>query len=313
MNSISLHSQRVKRFSKLEFIAKQVVEGFITGLHKSPFHGFSVEFAEHRLYNSGEPTRHIDWKLYARTEKLFVKRYEEETNLRCQIVIDASSSMYFPTKDNDSHLDVNKIGFSTYAAASLVHLLKKQRDAFGLSLFADNVEVHTDTKSTTTHSQLVFGELHKLLQPLPKDKAKRSSGAQALHEIADKLKRRSLVILFSDMIENSEKSQDDLWNALQHLKHNKHEVILFHVTDKNKELDFDFENRPYRFVDMETGEELKLNPLEVREAYQKSMHKFEQDLKLKCGQYSIDLVQADISKGFDQVLLPYLLKRKKLY
>lgn len=313
MNNISIHSQRVKRFSKLEFIAKQVVEGFITGLHKSPFHGFSVEFAEHRLYNNGESTRHIDWKLYARTEKLFVKRYEEETNLRCQIVIDTSSSMYFPMKENDSHLDVNKIGFSTYAAASLIHLLKKQRDAFGLSLFADNVEVHTDTKSTTTHAQLVFNELEKLLQPLPKDQSKRSSGAQALHEIADKLKRRSLVILFSDMIENSENNQDDLWNALQHLKHNKHEVILFHVTDKKKELDFDFENRPYRFVDMETGEELKLNPLEVREAYQKSMNKFEQDLKLKCGQYSIDLVQADIASGFDQVLLPYLLKRKKLY
>jgi len=313
MNNISIHSQRVKRFSKLEFIAKQVVEGFITGLHKSPFHGFSVEFAEHRLYNNGESTRHIDWKLYARTEKLFVKRYEEETNLRCQIVIDTSSSMYFPMKENDSQLDVNKIGFSTYAAASLVHLLKKQRDAFGLSLFADSVEVHTDTKSTTTHAQLVFNELEKLLQPQPKDQSKRSSGAKALHEIADKLKRRSLVILFSDMIENSEKNQDDLWNALQHLKHNKHEVILFHVTDKKKELDFDFENRPYRFVDMETGEELKLNPLEVREAYQKSMDKFEHDLKLKCGQYSIDLVQADIANGFDQVLLPYLLKRKKLY
>lgn len=313
MNSISLHSQRVKQFSKLEFIAKQVVEGFITGLHKSPFHGFSVEFAEHRLYNNGESTRHLDWKLYARTEKLFIKRYEEETNLRCQIVIDTSSSMYFPMKENDSHLDVNKIGFSTYAAASLVHLLKKQRDAFGLSLFADHVEVHTDTRSTTTHSQLIFSELEKLLQPLPQNRTKRSSSAQALHEIADKLKRRSLVILFSDMIENSEKNQDDLWNALQHLKHNKHEVILFHVTDKKKELDFDFENRPYRFIDMETGEELKLNPLEVRQAYQKSMHKFEHDLKLKCGQYSIDLVQADIAKGFDQVLLPYLLKRKKMY
>lgn len=313
MNSISLHSQRVKQFSKLELLAKQVVEGFITGLHKSPFHGFSVEFAEHRLYNTGESTRHIDWKLYARTEKLFVKRYEEETNLRCQIVIDASSSMYFPMKDNDSELDVNKIGFSTYAAASLVHLLKKQRDAFGLSLFSDEVEIHTDTKSTTTHSKLIFTELEKLLVPLADNKNKRSSGARALHEIAEKIKRRSLVILFSDMIENSEKSQDDLWNALQHLKHNKHEVILFHVTDKKKELDFEFENRPYRFIDMETGEEIKLNPLQVREAYQRSMKKFEQDLKLKCGQYSIDLVEADISKGFDQVLLPYLLKRKKMF
>lgn len=313
MNSISLHSQRVKRFSKLEFIAKQVVEGFITGLHKSPFHGFSVEFAEHRLYNTGEPTRHIDWKLFARTEKLFVKRYEEETNLRCQIVIDSSSSMYFPVKENTSHLEVNKIGFATYAAASLVHLLKKQRDAFGLSLFSDEVELHTDTKSTTTHAQLVFSKLEKLLEPLPAKQAKRSAGAQALHEIADKLKRRSLVVLFSDMIENSEKSQEDLWNALQHLKHNKHEVILFHVVDKEKELDFEFDNRPYRFIDMETNEELKLNPVEVRDAYKQAMRKFEHDLKLKCGQYSIDFVSADISKGFDQVLLPYLLKRKKLY
>lgn len=313
MNSISLHSQRVKQFSKLELIAKQVVEGFITGLHKSPFHGFSVEFAEHRLYNTGESTRHIDWKLYARTEKLFVKRYEEETNLRCQIVIDTSSSMYYPIMDNSNQENVNKIGFSTYAAAALVHLLKKQRDAFGVSLFSDEVELHTETKSTTTHSQLVFTELDKLLKPLEKGVSKRSSGAQALHEIAEKISRRSLVILFSDMIENSEKNQDDLWNALQHLKHNKHEVILFHVLDKKKEIEFDFENRPYRFVDLETGEELKLNPLEVREAYKKSMKTFEHDLKLKCGQYKIDLVEVDISQGFDQVLLPYLLKRKKLY
>lgn len=313
MNSISLHSQRVKQFSKLELIAKQVVEGFITGLHKSPFHGFSVEFAEHRLYNTGESTRHIDWKLYAKTEKLFVKRYEEETNLRCQIVIDTSSSMYYPIMDNSNEENVNKIGFSTYAAAALVHLLKKQRDAFGVSLFSDEVELHTETKSTTTHSQLVFTELDKLLKPLEKGVSKRSSGAQALHEIAEKISRRSLVILFSDMIENSEKNQNDLWNALQHLKHNKHEVILFHVLDKKKEIEFDFENRPYRFVDLETGEELKLNPLEVREAYKKSMKTFEHDLKLKCGQYKIDLVEVDISQGFDQVLLPYLLKRKKLY
>jgi len=317
MNSISLHSQQVKRFSQLELIAKQVVEGFITGLHKSPFHGFSVEFAEHRLYNTGESTRHIDWKLFARTEKLFVKRFEEETNLRCQIVIDTSSSMYFPLKENlprstgKLQLDVNKIGFSTYAAASIIHLLKKQRDAFGLSLFSDKVDLHTDARSTVAHSKLVFNQLNELLKPQPIATTKQSAGAQALHEIADKIKRRSLVVIFSDMMENSDRTQDDFWNALQHLKHNKHEVILFHVADRKKELDLEFENRPYRFVDMETGEELKLNPLEVREAYRTSMHNFERDLKLKCGQYSIDLVQADIEKGFDQVLLPYLLKRKK--
>ncbi len=313
MNSISLHSQRVKQFSRLELIAKQVVEGFITGLHKSPFHGFSVEFAEHRLYNTGESTRHIDWKLYARTEKLFVKRYEEETNLRCQVVIDTSSSMYFPMSGNSSGSDVNKIGFSTYAAASIIHLLKKQRDAFGLSLFSDNVELHTDARSTNAHSKLVFERLNTLLRPQATGVTKGSAAARALHGVADKIKRRSLVIIFSDMMENSDADQEELWSALQHLRHNRHEVILFHVTDRKKELEFDFENRPYRFVDMETGEELKLNPIEVRDSYQRSMRDFEHELKLKCGRYSIDLVQADIDRGFDQVLLPYLLKRKKMY
>ena len=311
--NISLHSQTVKQFSQLELLAKQVVEGFITGLHKSPFHGFSVEFAEHRLYNTGETTRHLDWKLFARTEKLFVKRYEEETNLRCQIVIDTSSSMYFPVADNKGLENVNKIGFSTFAAAALVHLLKKQRDAFGISLFSDSVQVHTDTRSTQVHSKLVFTELEKLLLPLPEGQRSKSSGAKALHEIADKIKRRSLVIVFSDMLENSERSQDDLWAALQHLRHNKHEVILFHVADRKHELDFEFENRPYRFIDLETGEELKLNPLDVKEAYLNSMKEFERQLNLKCGQYGIELVEADINRNFDQVLLPYILKRKKMY
>lgn len=311
--SISLHSQTVKQFSQLELLAKQVVEGFITGLHKSPFHGFSVEFAEHRLYNTGESTRHIDWKLYGRTDKLFVKRYEEETNLRCQLVIDTSSSMYFPVAGNKGQGDVNKVGFSAYSAAALIHLLKKQRDAFGLSLFSDGVHVHTDSRSTQTHFKLVFNELEQLLKPQPEGRAARSSGAQALHEVAEKIKRRSLVIIFSDMLENSERDQNDLWAALQHMRHNRHEVILFHVMARKQEVEFDFEGRPHRFIDMETGEELKLNPADVKEAYVKSMHDFEHDLKLKCGQYGIELVQADIDRPFDQVLLPYILKRKKMY
>jgi len=311
--SISLHSQTVKQFSRLELLAKQVVEGFITGLHKSPFHGFSVEFAEHRLYNTGETTRHIDWKLFGRTDKLFVKRYEEETNLRCQIVIDTSSSMYFPVSDNKGQGQVSKIGFATYSTAALVHLLKKQRDAFGLSLFSNSVHVHTDARSSQTHFKLIFQELEKLLVPRGEGDRARSSGAQALHEVADKIKRRSLVIVFSDMMENSDKSQEDLWSALQHLRHNKHEVILFHVMDRKQEIDFAFDNRPYRFIDMETGEELKLNPLDVKEAYLAGMAEFERQLKLKCGQYGIELVQADTNQPFDRVLLPYLLKRKKLF
>src|SRR5688572_1586058 len=153
-----INQQEVQQISHLELIARQVVEGFITGLHKSPFHGFSVEFAEHRLYNTGESTRHIDWKLFARTEKLFVKRYEEETNLRCQLVIDTSSSMLFP-KDKEN----NKLRFSVYAAAALCELLKQQRDAFGLTLFEENISKHLPPKGSPLHQKIVLNTLAEVL------------------------------------------------------------------------------------------------------------------------------------------------------
>jgi uncharacterized protein (DUF58 family) len=307
--NISLHSQQVKQLSHLEMIAKQVVEGFITGLHKSPFHGFSVEFAEHRLYNNGESTRHIDWKLYARTDKMFVKRYEEETNLRCQIVIDASSSMHYPL---DAKKGLTKLKFSTYAAASLIHLLKKQRDAFGLSVFGDDVHLQTAAKSSNVHQKRLFSELEGLLDS-ERNALHTSSTAKALHQIAEAVHKRSLVIIFSDMLENSNKDQEDVWTALQHLRHNKHEVVVFHVVDRSTELDLEFDNAPHRFIDMETGQELKLNPQEVKKAYQDSMSKFLDELKLRCGQNRIDLVEADIAEGYTQVLLPYLLKRKRMF
>ncbi|MCF8378277.1 MAG: DUF58 domain-containing protein [Bacteroidales bacterium] len=308
----TLDLNRLQKSESLEFIARQVVEGFIVGLHKSPFHGFSVEFAEHRLYNAGESIKHIDWKLYGRTDKLFVKRYEEETNLRCQIVMDISSSMYFPVKDKLSLDNPNKITFSVYAAAALIHLLKKQRDAFGLSLFSDAVEEHTPVKSSSVHQKFLYSKLENLLTPLPVDKRKKTAATGALHEIAEKIHKRSLVIIFSDMLDN-QASEELLFSSLQHLKHNKHEVILFHVNDKNKEIDFDFENRPYKFIDMEGGQEVKITPSEVREMYVQNARRFKENLKLKCGQYKIDFIEADINKGFDQILLPYLLKREKLY
>lgn len=303
-----INRKELQAYSHLELLAKQVVEGFITGLHKSPFHGFSVEFAEHRLYNTGESTRHMDWKLYAKTDKLFVKRYEEETNLRCRIILDVSSSMYFP-EDLEKGKQ-NKMGFSVYAAAALVELLKKQRDAYGLSFFSDQVEVHTEAKSNAAHQRLIYAQLEKLLdKEVPN---KKTSAVDALHSISDRINKRSLVVIFSDMLDNSER-ENELITALQHLKHNKHEVILFHVVDHAKEIDFEFENRPYRFVDMESGEEVKLNPNDVKDLYVKEMKEKEAELKLKCGQYGIDFVEADISKGFNQVLLPFLVKRKKLF
>ena len=301
--------QQIQRYSKLELIAKQVVEGFITGLHKSPFHGFSVEFAEHRMYNTGESTRHVDWKLYARTEKLFIKRYEEETNLRCHLIIDSSSSMYFPAIDYDDSNAFNKIKFSVYASAAIMHLMKRQRDAVGLSVFSDQLNVHTPDRSSMIHHKRLINELEDLINE-PKITTK-TSAIKALHTIAESVHKRSLIILFSDMMENVSQ-QDELFEALQHLKYNKHEVILFHTVDKEKELDFKFENRPYQFIDLETGEEVKVHPNDVREKYIEEITKRTEKLKLRCLQYGIDFVETDINKGFHELLQTYLLKRKKM-
>ncbi len=306
-----INSQRIQEFSHLELIAKQVVEGFITGLHKSPFHGFSVEFAEHRLYNTGESTKHIDWKLFGRTEKLFTKRYEEETNLRCQIVIDNSSSMYYPELKKPSLDNLNKISFSVYSAAALMYLLKKQRDAVGLSIFSDSVELQTQARSSSVHQKLMFHELEKLLANIDRP-MKRTFASKALHQIAENISKRSLVILFSDMMDDAE-NMEDLFSAMQHLKHNKHEVILFHTVDKKHEIDFQFENRPYLFVDVETGEKVKVHTNEVKDNYVQAMAKYRQDLILRCGQYRIDFVEADINEGFKQILLPYIIKRERLH
>ncbi len=297
----------LRQFDNLELLAKQVVEGFIIGLHKSPFHGFSVEFAEHRLYNPGESTRNIDWKIYARTDRLYSKKFEEETNLRCQIVIDVSSSMQYPYLASDQP-GWNKMRFSVLAAASLMNLLRKQRDAFGLSLFDDQLRLHTPCKSSHTHYRLMLNHLEQLvLQP---QLNKTTSAAQALHQIADSIHKRSMVIIFSDMLESD--GAEDIFGALQHLKHNKHEVVLFHVLDHEKEMEFAFDNRPYLFMDMETGEKLKLRPHEVRKAYKEHMAAFYEQLNLKCLQYKIDFVAADQQQGFAPVLQAFLVRRSKM-
>ena len=292
-------------FGNLELLSQQVVEGFITGLHKSPFHGFSVEFAEHRLYNTGDSIKNIDWKLYGRTDKLFVKRFEEETNLRCQIVLDVSSSMYYPDKD------FNKLLFSVYSAASLMYLFKKQRDAFGLSFFSDKLELSTPAKSTAIHQKYLFSELEKLMNR--EGRGNSTAVASALHQIAEQIHKRSLVIIFSDMLEGGDEGRlSEIFAALQHLKHNKHEVIIFNVLDHKMELNFNFDNRPYHFVDLESGEELKVHAGNVKEAYLNAVSSYHKELKLKCAQYKIDLIDADLHAGFYQILHSYLIKRAKM-
>lgn len=303
MNKRPLDLSKVREFGNLEFLARQMVEGFITGLHKSPFHGFSVEFAEHRLYNTGESTRHMDWKVFAKTDRLFVKRYEEETNLRCHLLLDTSSSMYYP------EADYGKMTFSIMAAACLAHLLQRQKDAVSLTTFSDQIEVQTQVKSTPSHIHKILLELEGLLQkPRP---LKKTSVAEVIHLIAQKIHKRSLVVLFSDMFEDLEHSEQ-LFSALQHLKHNMHEVLLFHVTDRSTEAEFAFEDRPYEFIDLETGEKVKVQPHQVRVQYQEFVKKFYQDLKLKCGQYKIDFIEADIAQGFDPILTAYLVKHSKM-
>ena len=304
-----LDNEQVRNLGNFELLARQVVEGFIIGLHKSPFHGFSVEFAEHRIYNQGEPLKNVDWKVYARTDKMYTKRYEEETNLRCQIVIDTSSSMYFPEVTSTSEEHVNKIRFSALAAASLMNLLMKQRDAFGLSFFDEELGLHTRPKSSTTHYRLLLTHLEAMIDNPTQGVGTKTS--TALHQIADSIHRRSLVMIFSDMFDDAER-EEDLFAALQHLKHAKHEVILFHTVDKAKEIEFEFENRPYEFVDMESGERVKLQPNQVKDYYVEQISAYKERLRMKCLQYGIEYVEADINDGFQTVLRGYLVKRNKM-
>ncbi len=309
---MSINQQEVQQLSHLELLAKQVVEGFITGLHKSPFHGFSVEFAEHRLYNTGESTKHIDWKLYGRSDKLFVKRYEEETNLRCQIIVDNSSSMHYPEIPKGEKFLLNKISFAVHSAAAITYMLRQQRDAVGLSVFSDSLEFNSQAKSSSVHHKYLFSEMEKLLSEGSVMNQRKTSASETLHQVAESIHKRSMVIIFSDMMETDFGKQNELFGALQHLKHNKHEVVLFHVVDKSKEEEFDFDNRPYLFIDVETGDQVKVHSNEVKESYVQSMSAFKKDLRTKCAQYRIDFVEADIHEGYRQVLLPYLIKRERM-
>ncbi|GAA4823645.1 DUF58 domain-containing protein [Algivirga pacifica] len=295
---------KIKEYGNLEMLAKQLVEGFITGLHKSPYHGFSVEFAEHNLYNPGDSTRHIDWKVFARTDRLYTKRYEEETNLRAMIVTDVSSSMYYPLQD------AGKLNFSLVAGAAIAYMLQKQRDAVGLCTFHEEIDLMTPVKSTPKHIHNLFLQMQRL-QDAPKNEKKRTNVAEVIHHVAERIHKRSLVVIFSDMMD-SDDNLEETFAALQHLKHNNHEVLLFHVTDSLTEMAFDFPEKPTIFVDVETGVEEKVQPAQIRDYYRKQILERYHQIKLRCGQYKIDFIEADCRKDVDQVLLPYLIKRRNM-
>ena len=300
---------KVGGFKNLPFLAKQVVEGFISGMHKSPFHGFSAEFAEHKIYNPGESTKHIDWKLFAKTDKLYTKKYDDETNLRCHIIIDNSSSMHYPVQKEQSIDHLNKIGFSVLASATIMHMLKKQRDAVGLSVYSDNYDFYSQEKGSERHYSMLMGQLEKVVNN--PSQTVHTDTHKHLHLIAEKLHRRSLVIVFTDLFQST-KSQDELFESLRHLKHNKHEVVVFHVVDKAQELEFNFSNTPKRFKDIETGEEIDLYADQIKEDYKKALNTYVTEFKLKCGQNRIKYSLVDCKSNFDKILSTYLIERQKI-
>ncbi|MEO9891395.1 DUF58 domain-containing protein [Aurantibacter sp.] len=295
-------------FQNLELLANQVVEGFISGIHKSPFHGFSAEFAEHKIYNPGESTKHIDWKLFAKTDKLYTKRYEEETNLRCHMILDNSASMHYPEVANLGIANLNKIGFGVLSIAALMNVLKRQRDAVGLSVYADNYSYYAPEKGSERHHQMLLAKLSEIAKE--KTPAKHTATYENLHLIAENIKRRSLVFLFTDMFQTSVEN-DKMFSALQHLKYNKHEVVLFHLLDSEKEMHFNFGNTPKRFVDVETGEKIDLYADAVKESYEKEVQSYFEALKLKCAQYRIKYVSIDVADGFSKVINTFMNERQK--
>ena len=298
--------EKISSFQHLELLANQVVEGFISGMHKSPFHGFSAEFAEHKVYNPGESTKHIDWKLFAKTDRLYTKRYEEETNLRCHIIIDNSSSMHYPKLKDTQLFYENKIGFSVLASAVLMNLLKKQRDAIGLSVYSDEYEYYAPEKGSDRHHRMILNKLESLLEN-PKV-TKNTNTVSFLHQIAEKIHRRSMIVLFTDMFQSG--NEEALFTALQHLKHNKHKVVLFHVIDQKTELSFDFDTAPRKFIDLESGEEINIFADTVKETYEASVTDYFKKVALTCAQNKIKYVPVAAGADFEKILTTYLVEKQ---
>ena len=305
---MSIDYRSINILENLDFFATHVVEGFITGLHKSPFHGFSVEFAEHRIYNPGESIKNIDWKLFARTDKMFTKRFEEETNLRCHLVIDCSSSMFFPYNDDSA---IDKLTFSVLSSACLMNLFKRQRDAFGISLFSESLDFHKKPKVSKKHYFQLMYELEKKLKQ-KRDLNILTNFSDSISNLVDLINERSLIIIFSDF-QGSKKKINKLFQSLLKLKYKKHEIILFHICDFKKEKKLDYKRGFYKFVDLETNSEIEINPNDIKQLYKKEMEESLDYIKEKSAQLKMDYFIADLNEGFERMLKAYLIKRSRLY
>lgn len=290
-----LHPDVVAKLGSMELRARLVVEGFITGLHKSPFHGFSAEFSEHRQYRAGDDLKHIDWKIYGRSDRFYVKQYEDETNLRCLIAVDQSASMGYASEGH-----ITKFQYASYLAAALSYLVLQQRDAAGLATYTTDVESYLPPRSKRSYVQ----ELIKTLDTAtPHDT---TGTATALHRLAERLTRRGLVVIISDLFDDP----SQILQALRHFRHNRHDVLVMHVLDP-REVDFNFSTAAV-FKDMETGEELTTQPLHLRNAYRGAMEDFCTQIKRGCHAQNIDYVRITTDKPFDMALREYIVKRQRV-
>ena len=289
-----LQPEMVALLHSMALRARLVVEGYIIGQHRSPYHGFSVEFAEHRAYGSGDEIRHIDWKLYAKTDRFYVKRYEEETNLRSYLILDTSNSM------NYKSTGVTKLQYGNYLIAALSYLMINQQDAVGLIQFAEKLKTFIEPKSTKSHLNTVFSSLEN--QTTGGD----TNIESTLHQMAERIKKRGLVILVSDLFDDPKK----IISGLKHFRHNKQEIIVFHILDK-KELEFDFNSRT-KFLDMETGEKLTTEPWHIRSSYTDLINNLRNYYKTECSRNRIDYVSLFTDQNLDIGLSEYLNKRRRL-
>lgn len=285
----------VARLANMELIARLVVEGFITGLHKSPYHGFSVEFAEHRQYMPGDDLKYLDWKILGRTDRYYIKEFEEETNLKAYVILDASRSMAYSSNGR-----MTKLSYASYIAAALAYLMVQQRDAVGLTVFDENIRTYMPPHATKSYLKQILRQLETL------EGSNKTGTAKTLHEIAERIKRRGLVIILSDLFDKPA----EVTSALKHFRHKKNEVIVMQVLDP-LERSFAFGSDAI-FKDMETGEQLTTQPYHIQRAYQQEMRKFIDSYKKECRENNIDYVLLDTATPFHQALLHYLSKRQRM-
>ncbi len=285
----------VSKLSNLELIARLVVEGFIVGLHKSPYHGFSVEFSEHRQYSPGDETRYIDWKVYGRTDKYFIKQFEEETNLRAYIILDASRSMAYSSGNN-----ITKFEYACYLAGALSYLIMMQRDAVGLVIYDEGIRKFLPPRSVKSYLDLILSELERT------EPGNRTNTAKSLHLVAERIKRRGLVIVLSDLLDE----QSEVISAFKHFKHKKNELIVFQILDP-MERNFSF-NVDALFKDMETSEKVMTQSLYVQRSYREAFDEFIKRYRLECLVNGIDYELMDTTTPFDVALFRYLSKRREL-